>query len=277
MNRTDHSPLRQADLGGGLPRGRMFAPRSRRRVALPAAIGLAGLIVLPAAYADHLAGARSEPEAEAPQTASAGADVPRGPAGAGDTVAAGTDTAALTDLFGRYGTLDLRLPSPRTILVGYHEASFDDALAIVPLGDMVANDNRTKFEAAAEDPDGPTYVVMSSRGRPRPATSAVDLVLEDGEPVLSPVAGTVTDVRPYHLYGRHPDTRIEIAPTDQPGVRVVLIHVDDVRVRRGDRVDAGVTVLAGTANRFPFSSHIDRFTEPDRWPHVHLEVKSRGG
>jgi hypothetical protein len=85
------------------------------------------------------------------------------------------------------------------------------------------------------------------------------------------VDGVVTEVRPYLLYGQHPDTRVEIRPDDAPHLRVVLIHVDGVQVAAGDRLTAGETVLAGSANRFPFSSHVDRYLERG-WPHVHLEV-----
>ncbi|HEX9766520.1 MAG TPA: hypothetical protein VGA36_07130, partial [Nitriliruptorales bacterium] len=104
-------------------------------------------------------------------------------------------------------------------------------------------------------------------------TTAVDLVIRDQDPVISPVSGTVIDVRPYALYGRHPDHRLEIAPDGFPQLRVVLIHVRDVHVTPGMRVVAGETELAGGPNRFPFASHIDRYFPQDRWPHVHIEVK----
>jgi hypothetical protein len=91
--------------------------------------------------------------------------------------------------------------------------------------------------------------------------------------VHTPVSGTVTDVREYVLYGGHRDVRLEIAPDDAPDLRLVMIHIADVDVEAGDEVTAGETVVAGTARPFPFGSQIDRFTEPDRWPHVHIEVK----
>ncbi len=179
-------------------------------------------------------------------------------------------------VFARFEELSLHLPSEDVLLLGYHEASFPDALALTPVGDAIANENRTKFTAPPTDPDGPEYIVLSSRGRGHPATSAVDLVLRDDTPVLSMVTGTVTDVRPYALYGKYPDTRIEIIPDARPDLRVVVIHVADVGVQAGDHVEAGVTRLAGGPNRFPFASHIDRYFEKDRWPHVHVEVKRAG-
>jgi murein DD-endopeptidase MepM/ murein hydrolase activator NlpD len=172
-----------------------------------------------------------------------------------------------------FGGLALHLPTERPIIVGFHEASTPEALEMGPTGRLEENENTTKFEPPEEVEEGTDYLVMASRGRPRAATSAVDVVMHVNDPVLSPVSGTVTDVRTYHLYGAHEDYRIEIAPDDAPELRLVLIHLDELEVAEGDEVRAGETVLAGTARPFPFSSQIDRYTEPKRWPHVHIEVK----
>lgn len=182
------------------------------------------------------------------------------------------DPAPATVPFARRDGLLLWLPTTDVVLVGYHEASLRGALALEPVGTLLGNANTTKFAPPDPATDGSPYHVMSSRGRTFPATSAVDIVMRDDDPVLSPVDGVVTEVRPYRLYGVHDDTRVEIRPHDAPRLRVVLIHVDGVRVRAGDEVRAGHTELARTANRFPFASHVDRYT-PERWPHVHLEVK----
>lgn len=178
-----------------------------------------------------------------------------------------------TPVFARRGGLDLHLPADTPRLVAYHEAARPAALAVHPVGRMLANDNPTKF-SPPRGGDGPEYVVLSSRGRAHPASSATDVVLEPDVPVRSPVSGRVVEVRPYLLYGQHADTRIEIAPEGHPDVRIVLIHVEDPQVRVGEQVEAGRTVLAGGAVTFPFSSHVDRFLEPERLPHVHLELKS---
>lgn len=251
---------------------------SRPRVK-PAVAGLVALILLPAAYAATI-GSRSSADAvpqdvavrslEDTAAASAPADLDaRAPAAASAAVTA-------PPVFARFDDLPIHLPNDDVVLVGFHEASLGDALQMTPHGEIAMNENTTKFSAPAAAPDGPRYVVLSSRGRVHPATSAVDVMLRDDVPVKSVVSGTVTDVRPYALYGRYEDTRIEIQPADRPDLRVVLIHVSGVQVRVGDVVTAGETVLAATANRFPFASHIDRYTEPDRWPHVHLEVKRAG-
>lgn len=254
---------------------------SRPRVK-PAVAGLIALILLPAAYAatigsrasaDAVPGdvaVRSLEEAPAPAAAAPADLAARAPA------PAAAAAVAAPPVFARFDDLPIHLPNDDVVLVGFHEASLDDALQMTPHGEIALNENTTKFSPPAAAPDGARYVVLSSRGRVHPATSAVDVMLRNDVPVKSVVSGTVTDVRPYALYGRYEDTRIEIQPADRPDLRIVLIHVSGVQVRIGDVVTAGQTVLAATANRFPFASHIDRYSEPDRWPHVHLEVKRAG-
>jgi murein DD-endopeptidase MepM/ murein hydrolase activator NlpD len=157
--------------------------------------------------------------------------------------------------------------------VAYHEASYAEAKAMRPLGRCVRNANRTKFAVGKATP-GPEYMVMSSRGRPHPATSAVDVAMRPRTSVLAPVSGTVVGVKKYYLYGRYLDYRIAIRPTGVNGLRVVLIHVDRVRVRQGSTVTAGVTVLA-VPRVFPFHSQVNTYVKSDV-PHVHLEVKAVG-
>ncbi len=167
----------------------------------------------------------------------------------------------------------LMVPGHAPVVVGYHEASSAEALEMQPLGQLIANRNPTKYDAPGNDEPGADYLVLASRDRPFPATSAVDVVLLDDDPVLSPATGTISDVRSYYLYGQHLDHRLEITPDNAPHLRVVLVHIDDVVVQPGDRVVAGRTTVAGAAMRFPFLSQIDRETEPAQWPHVHIEVK----
>lgn len=209
-----------------------------------------------------------------PMLVASGDDGVVSPAGVGE-VATTTTAAPQPVTFARVGAVELLLPAEQVLLVGFHEAALPAALELRPQGTLLSNENPTKFTPPADGP-GPGYIVLSSRGRRHPATSAADLVLRDGTPVRSPVSGTVTDVRPYLLYGRYDDVRIEIAPDAAPELRVVLIHLDGPAVRAGDRVEAGRTVLAEGPNRFPFASHIDRYFPVERWPHVHIEVKAAG-
>jgi murein DD-endopeptidase MepM/ murein hydrolase activator NlpD len=169
------------------------------------------------------------------------------------TDVAGERAVDRTATFALIGDLELRLPSHDVVVHGFHEGSSPSSVAMTPVGDEQR--------------------VLPSRGRPYPATSAVDIVLVDDEPVRSPVTGTVEVAERYALYGKHGDHRITIVPDDAPDLRVVVLHVSGVGVEPGERVDAGETVIASSARRFPFRSQIDDVTAPDAWPHVHYEVR----
>jgi hypothetical protein len=240
----------------------MFVARRRRRVLPMVLLGALALLAI-------WFGLNGQPLAGG--TPGEGTSVPR--AAPEEPSAAPAPADAGTPAFATHEDLALHLPTARPVLVGFHEASSKDALEMRPVGAMVDNENTTKFEPPDEVEGGSDYLVLSSRGRRQAATSAVDVMMRQDDPVRSPVHGTVSDVRRYHLYGSHKDYRLEITPEGHPQLRIVLIHMDDVDVKKGDDVVAGQTTLAGTARPFPFGSQIDRYTEPDRWPHVHLEVK----
>lgn len=173
----------------------------------------------------------------------------------------------------------VHLPAAAAVLVAWHEASTVRSLALDPIGRLRDNGNPTRFSAPAPLPDGPDvgvdYDVQVSRGRSAGPTSAADVVLADREPVLAPVTGTVTEVRPYLLYGRYDDVRIELRPDDAPELGVVLIHVTRPAVVVGQRVAVGDR-LAAAARLLPFRSIVDRATEPERFGHVHVELQPAG-
>lgn len=184
-----------------------------------------------------------------------------------------TPVGELARTFAVVEGVELGLPSPNVLLIGFHEAASRWSLPLSPQGRLFQNENTNKVTAPADVADGPGYLVLSSRGRRAAGTSAVDIVLRDGEPVMAPVTGTVVDVGQYALYGRYPDHRIVIQPDANPAIRVTLIHVAGADVAVGQHIEAGVTRVAPGPNRFGFTSHIDRYFPTDRWPHVHIEVK----
>jgi hypothetical protein len=163
----------------------------------------------------------------------------------------------------------LYLPVARPVGVYYHEASFDDALALRPLGHLVRNANHWGFQRLPATP-GPGYTVMSSRGRGTPATSAADVVVRPATAVRSPVTGRVISVRPYHLYCARRDLAVRIRPDGAGPLSVVMIHLRNVRVAPGDRVFATLSVI-GFARQFPFRSQVDDYVRGGN-PHVHIEI-----
>lgn len=170
--------------------------------------------------------------------------------------------------------LELYEPAANPLMVTYHESLFSSAIALQPRGRMILNDNPRKFRRPPRTP-GPRYIVMGSRGRPNPATSASDIVLRRGARVLSPVTGRVASVTRYRLYCEAPDLRVIIRADEDPDFTVVLFHLDQVRVRRGDRVVFSKTVL-GVPRVFAGSTdQADTYVRGDH-PHVHIEVERDG-
>ena len=178
-----------------------------------------------------------------------------------------------TQPFATVDGLTLRLPARRAKTVAYHEAALPEALALKPLGRCARNVNRYKFDCPRTT-RGPRYVVMSSRGRVHPATSAVDVAMSKSSAVVSPVTGRVFKIRPYWLYGKYRDYRISLIPKDRRDLAVVIIHLRRPAVRAGDRVVAGTSVI-GLPRHLPFHSQVNSYVG---WgvAHIHLEVKRIG-
>lgn len=176
-------------------------------------------------------------------------------------------------LFAGRAGVRLYTPSADPVHVGFHEASYSNAMAMLPLGEPVANDNAAKYDAPGPTPTGQRFTVMSSRGRPHHAATAADVVMRPGEPVRSVVTGTVVEVTPYLLYGRYPDARVRIRAAENPSVIVTMLHVTRVPVHVGQEVRAGETIIAETATSFPFLSQIDYYLGDQPNPHVHVELK----
>jgi hypothetical protein len=165
----------------------------------------------------------------------------------------------------------LRLPAEHLVAVAFHEASYDDSVRLRPLGVCGVCRNLWKFTPPRPIDRDLRYMVMDSRGRSQPATSAADVVVERNAVIVSPVDGVVRRVKRYRLYGRYRDIRVEIRPEGVRRRKVVMLHLTHVSLRRGDQVQATVTRV-GRARRLPFESQVDRYVR-GRYPHVHLEVK----
>jgi biotin carboxyl carrier protein len=159
-----------------------------------------------------------------------------------------------TPLFASVDRVALHVPSKDVVLIGFHQAAFGVARQMRP-------HQNTKMKT------------LPSRRRGTGTRSAADISVKAGTPVLSPVNGRVVSVDTYALYGRYRDARINIVPSDNPKTIVTVLHVTRPRVKPGDTVEAGRTVLAKEATKFPFVSQIDRFAGD--LPHVHVELRRR--
>ena len=160
-----------------------------------------------------------------------------------------------TPFFASYRSLQLRLPVDPADLtaLAFHQASGASALpmtSLVPDADM---ERAAELKAVPPLPAGADQSPAAWAGsclrlwrsnRTGEPDTAADLGADPGTAVWSPVTGVIVQVEPYKLYGTHDDYEIHIRPDGWNDIDVVLIHVDDVRVRAGDRVFAGATRIA---------------------------------
>jgi biotin carboxyl carrier protein len=153
-----------------------------------------------------------------------------------------------------FAEVTLLHPSHRVERIGFHESNHDGA-------------RQLEVASTAVNP-----MVLESRDRGTGSRTAADVVVEPDTEVRSPVTGTVIRAGGYILYCQHNDDFAVIEPDSRPGWEVKVLHISGVQVEPGDRVEAGVTVLAPAATPLPFDSQVDEFTAEPSWPHVHIEV-----
>ncbi|HEX2053821.1 MAG TPA: hypothetical protein VHJ78_08875 [Actinomycetota bacterium] len=151
--------------------------------------------------------------------------------------------------------LTLHHPAARIEHVGFHESNHDGARQMEPLRTAVR-----PFQ-------------MESRERGTASRTAADIVADPRGEIRSPVTGTVKRGGSYILYCDTRDHYVVIEPDDRPGWEVKVLHMNDLKVRKGQRVTAGVTVLASRPHQLPFESQVDESRTTDvAWPHIHVEV-----
>ncbi len=157
--------------------------------------------------------------------------------------------------FAQVGDVVLLSPSIAIEHIGFHQSGHDGAQEMVPFDDLST-----------------PVMVMPTRNRDTNRQGAADIAVHPGFDVVAPVTGTVIRGGGYILYCKHNDDYVVIEPDARPGWEVKVLHINGLQVRKGDRVEAGVTVLAPAATKFPFRSQIDEFTGEPSWGHVHIEV-----
>ncbi len=150
--------------------------------------------------------------------------------------------------------VELVHPAARVEHIGFHESGHDGAQQMEVLGIATAT------------------TTLESRGRDTGSRTAADIVVPPRAEIRSPVTGTVISAGTYVLYCDYSDDFVYIEPDVRPGWQVKMFHIDGVQVVPGDRVEAGVTVLAPRPTRLPFESQVDDLTAAPAWPHVHIEV-----
>ena len=153
------------------------------------------------------------------------------------------------------GDVVLTHAAARVERVGFHQSNHEGAQPLAPLPTAVAP------------------ATLEGRERLTSSHTAADVVVDPAAEIRAPVSGRVKRAGTYVLYCRHSDDFVVIEPDAHPNWEVKILHIDGVRVRGGDRVEAGVTVLAPRATQLPFESQVDELRTVDpAWPHVHIEV-----
>jgi hypothetical protein len=156
--------------------------------------------------------------------------------------------------FARIDELVLAHPAAQVETVGFHESNHDGARQMEPAA-----------EAARP-------IELESRERGTGSRTAADIVVSPDAEIRVPVTGTVKRAGSYVLYCEHRDDYAVIDPDARPGWEVKVLHIDGVQVEAGQRVEAGVTLLAPRPTQLPFGSQVDDHTASPAWPHVHVEV-----
>jgi hypothetical protein len=172
------------------------------------------------------------------------------------TVPAGPRGVTLTGYspYATVGPVTLSAPGHVVEVIGFHQSNHDGA------------------QAQSASPGAPRHLLLPSRSRGTHPQSAADVVVDPAREVRAPVSGTVRRAGNYQLYCKHPDQFLVVEPDSRPGYEVKVLHVEGLSVAVGQRVEAGVTVVASHARTFPFRSQVDDHTGAPHWPHVHLEV-----
>lgn len=150
--------------------------------------------------------------------------------------------------------MTLHFPGDVVEVVGLHESGHDGAQVQQPVDSDVRIGR------------------LDSRSRDTNPQGAADIVVDPTREVRAPVTGTVLRAGSYTLYCDHVDHYLVIEPDARPGWEVKLLHFEGLRVGKGDRVSAGVTVVGARARVLPFASQVDKHTVAPHWPHVHVEV-----
>lgn len=152
------------------------------------------------------------------------------------------------------GPVTVHHPSDQVEAIGFHQSGHDGA------------QHQAAVAGAAR------WFVQEDRDRGTDPQGAADIVVAPDREVRAPVTGTVLRAGTYTLYCDKVDQYAVIEPDARPGWEVKVLHIEGLALVKGQRVEAGVTLLAAKARVLPFASTVEDDTAMPAWPHVHIEV-----
>lgn len=176
----------------------------------------------------------------------------------------------------RVEAIDMLLPvaQQQTTAIAFHPVDNGNTVPFSPLGERVNSPTlANKVADIFTNGGGPRYYLMPGDGGDgSSSTSGLDIGAVPGVFVYSPVDGRVTAVKPYELLGRYADYEVDIQLSDDPSLLLVATHLKKPRVKIGDDVRAGQTVL-GKLRGFPTVVQQDlRQYTADAGDHLQLVV-----
>jgi hypothetical protein len=190
-----------------------------------------------------------------------------------------TPTPVPTRSYARNASWNLRLNLPASpadlLAVGFHQASGKKVLKQTPTSPVIRIYKPAKTKKLLGKVAGVKMFQQALRGRGTSNMTAADCAVKPKATILSPATGTVTMVKNYRLYGVYRDVQLEILPDGtSPKLRVVVLHVQDPRVKVGDRVVGGVTPIA-TVRHFRFLSAVNRYLPVRYADHTHIQINRK--
>ncbi|PKQ28787.1 MAG: hypothetical protein CVT63_01030 [Candidatus Anoxymicrobium japonicum] len=166
----------------------------------------------------------------------------------------------------------------------FHEASADggdgrcnNCPALQPAGICLRDDNPARLAPGLVHNQGndPYYFVEETRGRGTYSTTACDVQAKAGTTVYAPVSGTVVAAESYMLYSRYPDLRVKIRIDGHADYQMAILHMSQLAVSSGQRVEAGKTPIGVVRDLVPyFNSGPNPYTG-EEGNHAHLQINYR--
>ena len=191
-----------------------------------------------------------------------------------------TPEATPTAVFAGNASWGVRLNLPAQpadlLAVGFHQADpSKKTLVLKPATACVGIYNPTRTRRLLNATLGIKLFQQALRGRGTSNFSAADCAVKPKSTILSPVTGTVMSVKTYWLYGRYRDVRLEIRPDGvSRKITVVVLHIQDPKVKAGWRVVGGVTPIA-TVRHFRFASEVNRYLSVKYADHTHVQLNRK--
>ena len=190
-----------------------------------------------------------------------------------------TPTPVPTRVFAKNTSWNLRLNLPASpadlLAIGFHQASGKKVLKQTPTSKVVRIYKPIRTKRLLRSARGLKMFQQALRGRGTSNLTAADCAVKPKATILAPVTGTVVVVKNYRLYGVYRDVQLEILPDNaSTRVRVVVLHIQDPRVKVGDRVEGGVTPIA-TVRHFRFLSAVNRYLPVKYADHTHIQINRK--